>query len=45
MLELLILLAIILITGFILAMLTSIFIAYITQANYIDPLDGDEEDD
>jgi len=45
MLEFLILLAIILVIGFILAMFTSIFIAYITQANYIDPLDGDEEND
>jgi hypothetical protein len=45
MLELIILMLIILVTGFILMMLTSIFMAYVTQADYIDELDPLNDDD
>jgi len=45
MLELFILIAIISVTGFILMMLTSIFMAYVTQADYIDELDPLNDDD
>jgi hypothetical protein len=45
MLELILVILLTLVVGFVLLMLTSVFIAYVTQANYIDPLDGDETDD
>jgi hypothetical protein len=45
MLELILVILLTLVIGFVLLMLTSIFMAYATQAKYIDPLDGDETDD
>lgn len=47
MLEFIVVMFIILGLGTVFLMLTSIFIAYLTQANYVDPLhdDGDETDD
>jgi hypothetical protein len=47
MLEFLAVMFIILALGTVFLMLTSIFIAYVTQANYVDPLhdEGDETDD
>jgi hypothetical protein len=45
MLEFIVVMLLILVTGFILLMLTSIFMAYATQANYIDELDPDNDDD
>jgi hypothetical protein len=45
MLEFIAVMLLILVLGTIFLMLTSIFMAYVTQATYIDPLDGDETDD
>jgi hypothetical protein len=46
MIELIFVMALILFLGFIFLMLASIFIAYITQANYVDEnYEGDEKDD
>jgi hypothetical protein len=45
MLELIILMLIILVTGFILAVATSVFLAYVTQADYVDELDPLNDDD
>jgi hypothetical protein len=45
MLELIILILIILVTGLILAMTASIFMAYVTQATYVDELDPLNDDD
>jgi len=45
MLELILVILLILLLGFVFLILTSIFMAYATQAKYIDPLDGDEKDD
>lgn len=45
MLEFIVILLVISGLGFLLLMLTSIFMAYITQANYIDELDRDNDDD
>lgn len=44
MLEFILILLIVLVTGFILAMLTSIFMAYATQANYVDETYDDHDD-
>ena len=44
MLEFIVVLLLVLVTGFILAMLTSIFMAYVTQATYVDE-DFDNYDD
>ena len=44
MLEFILIMLIVLVTGFILAMLTSIFIAYVTQANYVDETYDDHDD-
>ena len=44
MLEFILILLIVLVTGFILAMLTSIFMAYVTQANYVDETYDDHDD-
>lgn len=44
MLEFILIMLIILVTGFILAMLTSIFMAYATQANYVDETYDDHDD-
>jgi len=44
MLELIILILILALTGFILLMLTSIFIAYVTQANYVDETYDNDDD-
>jgi hypothetical protein len=45
MLETIILILIILVSGLILLMLTSIFMAYVTQATYVDELDVESDDD
>jgi len=45
MLEFIILLLLGLLTGFILLMLTSIFLGYATQANYVDETYEGHEDD
>jgi hypothetical protein len=45
MLEAIILIFMFLVTGFILMMLTSIFMAYVTQATYVDELDPLNDDD
>jgi hypothetical protein len=45
MLEFIAVMLIILVLGFLLLMLTSIFVAYVTQATYIDELDLDNDDD
>jgi hypothetical protein len=44
MLEFILILLIVSVTGFILAMLTSIFMAYATQANYVDEMYDDHDD-
>lgn len=44
MLEFIVVGLIILVTGFILAMLTSIFMAYLTQAEYLDEGYDDNDD-
>ena len=44
MLEFILILLIVLVTGFILAMLTSIFMAYVTQANYVDETYDNHDD-
>jgi flagellar basal body-associated protein FliL len=44
MLEFILIMLIVLVTGFILAMLTSIFMAYATQANYVDETYDDHDD-
>jgi hypothetical protein len=44
MLEFILVGLIILVAGFILAMLTSIFMAYVTQANYVDETYDDHDD-
>jgi hypothetical protein len=45
MLEFILVLALILVLGFSVLIITSIFLAYVTQATYVEPLDGDELDD
>jgi hypothetical protein len=45
MLEFIAVMFIILVLGFVLLMLTSVFMAYVTQATYIDELDPDNDDD
>ncbi len=45
MLELFILIFIIAVTGLILMMMTSVFMAYVTQATYVDELDPLNDDD
>jgi hypothetical protein len=45
MLEFIAVMFIILVLGIVLLMLTSIFMAYITQATYVDELDPDNDDD
>jgi hypothetical protein len=45
MLEFIIVMLLILVTGFILLMLTSIFLGYATQANYVDESYEGHEDD
>ena len=45
MLEFIAVMLIILVLGIVLLMLTSIFVAYVTQATYIDELDPDNNDD
>ena len=44
MLEFILVGLIILVAGFIMAMLTSIFMAYVTQANYVDETYNDHDD-
>ncbi len=44
MLEIIVVALIILVAGFIMAMLTSIFIAYLTQAEYLDEGYDDHDD-
>jgi hypothetical protein len=44
MLEFILVGLIILVAGFMLAMLTSIFMAYVTQANYVDETYDDHDD-
>jgi hypothetical protein len=44
MLEFIVVGLIILVAGFIMAMLTSIFMAYVTQANYVDETYDDHDD-
>jgi len=44
MLEFILVGLIILVAGFVLAMLTSIFMAYVTQANYVDETYDDHDD-
>jgi len=44
MLEFIVIALIILVAGFIMAMLTSIFLAYLTQANYVDETYNDHDD-
>ena len=44
MLEFILIMLIVLVTGFILAMLTSIFMAYVTQANYVDETYDNHDD-
>jgi hypothetical protein len=44
MLEFILVGLIILVAGFMLAMLTSIFMAYVTQANYVDESYDDHDD-
>ena len=44
MLEFILVGLIILVAGFIMAMLTSIFMAYVTQANYVDETYDDHDD-
>jgi hypothetical protein len=45
MLEFIAVMFIILVLGILLLMLTSIFMAYVTQATYVDELDPDNDDD
>jgi cation transporter-like permease len=45
MLEFIAVMLIIIVLGIVLLMLTSIFMAYVTQATYIDELDPDNDDD
>ena len=45
MLEFIAVMLIILVLGIVLLMLTSIFVAYVTQATFIDELDPDNDDD
>ena len=45
MLEFISVMLIILVLGIVLLMLTSIFVAYVTQATYTDELDPDNDDD
>jgi hypothetical protein len=45
MLEFIAVMFIILVLGIVLLMLTSIFMAYVTQATYVDELDPDNDDD
>jgi hypothetical protein len=45
MLEFIAVMFVILVLGIALLMLTSIFMAYVTQATYIDELDPDSDDD
>jgi hypothetical protein len=45
MLEFIAVMFVILVLGIALLMLTSIFMAYVTQATYIDELDPDNDDD
>jgi hypothetical protein len=45
MLEFIAVMFIILVLGILLLMLTSIFVAYVTQATYVDELDPDNDDD
>ena len=45
MLEFIVVMLLILVTGFILLMLTSIFLGYATQANYVDDTYEGHEDD
>jgi hypothetical protein len=45
MLEFIAVMLIILVLGIVLLMLTSIFVAYVTQATYIDESDPDNDDD
>ena len=44
MLEFILILLIVSVAGFVLAMLTSIFMAYVTQANYVDETYDDHDD-
>ena len=44
MLEFILVGLIILVAGFLLAMLTSVFMAYVTQANYVDENYDDHDD-
>jgi hypothetical protein len=44
MLEFIVIALIILVAGFIMAMLTSIFMAYLTQADYVDEGYNDHDD-
>jgi hypothetical protein len=44
MLEFILVGLIILVAGFVLAMLTSVFMAYVTQANYVDETYDDHDD-
>ena len=45
MLEFIAVMFVILVLGIALLMLTSVFMAYVTQATYIDELDPDNDDD
>jgi len=45
MFEFIAVMLIIIVLGIVLLMLTSIFMAYVTQATYIDELDPDNDDD
>ena len=45
MLEFIAVMFIIIVLGIVLLMLTSIFMAYVTQATYVDELDPDNDDD
>jgi cation transporter-like permease len=45
MLEFIAVMLIIIVLGIVLLMLTSIFMAYVTQATYVDKLDPDNDDD
>ena len=45
MLEFIAVMLIIIVLGIVLLMLTSIFMAYVTQATYVDELDPDNDDD
>jgi hypothetical protein len=44
MLEFILILLIVSVAGFVLAMLTSVFMAYVTQANYVDESYDDYDD-